>query len=1103
MNFKSYKILAISIIALLAASCQKEELYPQEEAFSATAVICGSVATKVDYNSDPESNVITQRWSVGDEVFGYDDSGQSFTFEVTSINESSGKATFSLNGYEPKGATKAYAVFYPGKSGFGADGTLGVDLSSQNGILSAETPVLMCATSEIKGNNVEFSFRNQAAVIEVKKFQIEPGKTVSSFEIGGLVATGKFEVVDGEMALVPSTQPGTISASVNLTADADGIVDVPVFFVALETRNANITVAAKSGSTTYDNANSIPVTDVEAGHLYYMSKRLAQVAQVGTATYSSFADAIAACVASHRKQTVSILRDFAESTLIKVPAEGLVLDLAGHDANVRIEVSSELELNDSGTGGRLRYTDANVIKVNAGGKLVMNGGTVQAEYVGLKRSAISILGSASKKAEAVFNGGTVIGNNYRGGLECQYGKVEINGGNFEGYVPITVWRYSDVTINDAHVECTEPSANHGEGIYFCTEYVLTSGADTGSMENVNVLINGGEFIAKASPMFRHANGADVSENAVLDICGGYFTWPETSAFMSAGTKQNIELFVNGGHFSKKEYENFFEEGDWFIPCKFSCDQSGFQTLESAFSYAKDQKKGTVKMFSDWTMAGSVSLASGEYALDLQGHNLTVNSRRINVSGAKLSITSSTGNASYTQATANNYLMSISGGEVTVDKVAFNCESTGTAFYVAPASGAAAKLIVNGGSITSQNKSAIGAMAGSEIEINGGELTAATSNVVNSTDASISITGGTFSSNSTAIYLNGSTASITNGTFESANLNAVALENNAEVTISGGEFTTTTNSTIYANPGKVTITGGNFYSSEKIALSCENGSEAIVEGGTFETGDVSAVWLENSTITVENGTFTSPNRNAIHCEGEEGCAATINGGTFTSGATADNYAGRFYKTALTINGGDFQSNGTSALYLTDCTNPVINGGSFKSNAGTALTVDAYSIAIKDGYFHSTGNNALILRNGANVTIEGGTFISDSMTAVYMTGSVSNTLAIDGGAFICNSNPATLNGTNGYALFAGGSNQNVTVANAVSEPYFFTASTAESPVYRNSTSCAVSVNAGYFNMAKVGAGAQFYDSAHQVIALDPVQTLAIDGTTYSFGWQVVSK
>ena len=1254
MNTRLYKILAISILALLAASCQKEELYPQGEGFTATAVICESVATKVDYSTDEEANVVTQQWALNDVVFGFDNLGQTFTFNVTSINENSGKATFSLNEYEPNGATRAYAVFYPGKSGFSADGTLDVDLTSQNGILSTETPVLMCATAEIKGNKVEFSFTNQTAVIEVKKFQIEPGKTVNSLEIGGLVATGKFVIEDGELILVPDADPSTITANVNLTADGEGIVDTPVYFAALPTHGANITVSAISGSKKYENANAIPVTNVQAGHLYYMSKKLAEVARIGNATYSSIFDAIAACAASHVRQTVTILRDFAETERINIPSTGMTLDLAGHDVEARISVDSELEIKDSGEGGILRYTDDNVIKVNAGGKLTMTGGTVKAEYVGLKRSAIYILGSSSKKAEAVFNGGTVTGNNYRGALECQYAKVDINGGTFNGYTPINVWRYSDVTVNDAIVECTEPSQNHGECIYFCTEYITTSGSNQGSMDDVNVVLNGGSFKANGQPMFKHANADDVSENALVEIHGGFFEWPSGNDLMSAGAKANIDLTIAGGHFKNKAYDNFFEEGEWFIPCKFSCDDRGHESLYDAFSEAQQAGHGTVKMFADWTMLsddGNIALSAGDYILDMQGHELTVNLKRINVSGGTLSIKSTGKNATYRQATGNNFLMKITGGTVSADNVDFICTADAAAFSVAPVTGKSAKFILDGGSINDETKAAISAAANSEIEINGGEVTSGKSNAVLATSATININGGDVTSGTTnaiagtnatvninggkmsasgnhtvslsscastvtggeltnsaaynalyckgtsdvnisggtftsedlhavrseestkltitngtfhsekhcalnainqsnvtvsggsfsssgsgaAVYFSGSGSSTTiiNGSFESSISNAVSASTNSDVTISGGTYRSGTATTLYASASKVKVTDGDFYSASAIAMTCEDNADVHVEGGRFETGKGSAVYVNGSKIEVTNGTFTSPNH-AINCEPNDDddnvvvSTAKITGGTFTSTSATSYNAGRFKQSKVSITGGTFVSNNTAALNFIDCDDSsfitdgsftstkasaliigggtiAVNGGTFNSTNETALTVDGYSITINGGHFHSSNNYALLLQNGGNATIGGGSFVADSKTAVYLTGTTSNTLTINGGAFICNNTPSNVDAYNGFALYAGGSNHDVSVTSNVSEPYFYTASTAASPIYRNSSSSTIAVTAGYFNKDKIGAGTvQYYDAnTHMVNKLSPAKTLTVDGKNYSFGWQLISK
>lgn len=995
-------------MALLAASCQKEELHPLVDDFTATAVIRESVATKVDYTSDPEANEISQQWSVGDKVIGFDNLGQNFTFTVSSID--AGKATFSLGGYAPGSANKAYAVFYPGEHSF-SNGTLAVDITNQNGILSTETPVLMCATADITGNSVAFEFENQAAVIEVKKFQIEPGKTVSSLKIGGLAATGTFQVVDGEMVLVPSASPSTITASVNLTADGDGVVDTPVFFAALATQNASITVQAVAGGKTYDNANAVPVTNVEAGHLYYMSKKLAQVARVGNATYSTLAAALAASSASHLKQTVEILRDFTESALIKVTGDAATLDLAGHDVEARIEVDSELDLMDSGEHGRLWYTGANPIKVNGGGKLIMNSGTVEAITGSNKAGAVYVRGTEDQKAEAVINGGTLICDNFNGALETQYANVTVNGGRFEGYVPMTVWRYSDVTINDAEVECTEASDNHGECILFCTERTWSSDY-TGSMDDVNVTINGGTFKSNECFVFAHSNGADVSNNANLQITGGYFTWPyedpdSAKGLLSNGTKKNIQYTIAGGHYCDKEFDNFFREGDWFVPSLFTCDDQGYQTLESAFAAAKSVNSGTIKMYVDYKMASAVTLSSGNYTLDLQGHDLAVPGvKRIDVTGGSLSVTSSVNGATYTQTgTADQYLMKITGGEVTVGKVDFTSATSVTPFFVDAAtftfnSGSvnsvreavrvknSSTAYINGGSLYSSATHALVA-DNSTLNIDGGTFLSEISNAVNASAGSVvSVKKGTFNSrgSATAFYVNASTATIEGGTFESTGMNALSVGGNADVTVSGGTFKAYDHAAIYVNGSSATISAGSAYSTEHLALSCEDGADIHVIGGNFETGSGTAVYLNDSEITIEGGTFKSPDNYAIHTEGENGSVAEIKGGTFTSSATTATFsAGYFSNTNVTLDEDcTFESDNTPALKFSDCPSTTIKDGTFKSKAAKALIVDGYSLTIDGGTFESETGCALSSEGGAVVTVNGGSFTSTSGHAIQATG-----------------------------------------------------------------------------------------------------------------------
>ena len=1055
MNTRLYKILAISILALLAASCQKEELYPQGEGFTATAVICESVATKVDYSTDEEANVVTQQWALNDVVFGFDNLGQTFTFKVTSINENSGKATFSLNGYEPKGATKAYAVFYPGKSGFSADGTLDVDLTSQNGILSTETPVLMCATAEIKGNKVEFSFTNQTAVIEVKKFQIEPGKTVNSLEIGGLVATGKFVIEDGELILVPDADPSTITANVNLTADGEGIVDTPVYFAALATRDAHITVAANAGGKRYDNANAVPVTNVEAGHLYYMSKKLAQVAKVGNATYSTLAAALAASSASHLKQAVEILRDFAETDLIKVTGDAATLDLAGHDVQARIEVDSELELKDSKGNGKLRNASHNPVKVNAGGIFTMTSGAVEAEYASTtQKSAVYVAGNESKKAKAVINGGTLTGDNFHGALECEYGTAEINGGTLNGYTPLTVWSEADVTINNGTFACTkETSSLHGECIYFNTLYKNVE-ENLPKIKNTKVVINGGEFTATRC-MTSHSNLDPSSENVTLEINGGYFTWPETELFLSSGTTHNVRSAINGGHFQHKAYDYFFHEGDWFIPCKFSCDDKGFPTLEDALAEAQSKTKPTVvKMFCDWTMAGSVNLSSDDCTLDMQGHNLTVNTKRINVTGGSLKITSSGENATFKQETGTYYLMNITnGGTVTTEKVDYTHTANSAAFMIN-----GGNLVMNGGSIKgSKAYYTISANNGSSVKITGGEVSAASATAISVSNSTFNMTGGKLtnitdsdenpairitggasatisnggikSEGSHAIAVNGSTLSISDGTFTSTSNNAVNCNANSHVTIENGTFNSET-TTVYVNNSEVTILDGSLESKNLNAVTSANKAVVTIEGGTFKTVDHATVYVNNANTTMNNGDFYSKTHLAVSCE--DNAEAIVHGGTYLTEKGTTLY---LMGSKVTVDGGLFTSSESHAIHCeakTDETTgevikestAIISGGTFISNASSSNAKASghftnSAVTISGGEISSTNNAALSIAScsATPTSITGGTFSSTSGPGISVNGS---DVSISGNASFSSDSNYALSGINGANItFDGGS------------------------------------------------------------------------------------
>lgn len=271
-------VYLFSILCLTLVSSCTDEITDTETAFSVSAVVSGPDGdTKVayDYTTDP-SRVIPS-WEKGDTVFGWDDSGATFSFIVESVTD--GIAKLNAGGYVPGKATKLYAVYYPGKSaadleGSGATRTLAVDLSAQDGALSSTAPVLMCATAAIDGSSAFLKFTNRTAIIGIRKFKVDPGTVVKGFTINGVKTAGRFEVVDGSLSLSVTGNASRISTAtaLNWTADGEGVVDKDLWFAALPDGKAVLSLDVTTDDGVYSNFVSIPSVDLQAGHCYSMTK---------------------------------------------------------------------------------------------------------------------------------------------------------------------------------------------------------------------------------------------------------------------------------------------------------------------------------------------------------------------------------------------------------------------------------------------------------------------------------------------------------------------------------------------------------------------------------------------------------------------------------------------------------------------------------------------------------------------------------------------------------------------------------------------------------------------------------------------------------------
>ena len=325
---KTFKLFAILAVLLFAASCQNTDIDNGQTipdgSFTVTATIVTPDATRVTYDVDNDAHTITPAWTVGDEIIGFDDADQTFTFTVASV-DGSGRAMLDANGYVPGTATKLYAIYAPGKSvsdftGSGSATKLAVDLGAQTGVLDDDSPVLMCATATITAGNASLDFENKAAIIGVTKFKVEAAAEITSLILNGIKTAGTFEISEGNLVLTPAANPTALSVTGSWTADGDGVVSTALYYAAVPTPSASLRLDAVSATKTYSNAASIPSTSIVAGNYYYMSKVLTeQAAAIGATVYPTIDAAWTAANAATEPVTVTLLNDCTA-------AVGLTLD---------------------------------------------------------------------------------------------------------------------------------------------------------------------------------------------------------------------------------------------------------------------------------------------------------------------------------------------------------------------------------------------------------------------------------------------------------------------------------------------------------------------------------------------------------------------------------------------------------------------------------------------------------------------------------------------------------------------------------------------------------------------------------------------------------
>ena len=585
---KISRFVSILAILLFAVSCQDSDIDGGQTIdngkLNLTATIVAPDATRVTYDVDNAStHTITPSWTVGDEIIGWDDQGETFTFSVAAV-DGSGRATLDAGSYVPGAATKLYAIYSPDNvEGDIAGGKLTVNLGTQSGVLDDDSPVLMCATAEITAGSASLSFENQTAIIGVTKFKLPAAATVTSISVDGLITSGTFEVDGGgNLVLTPAAAPATATATGSWATGAGNICETAIYFATLPTAGAKIALRASDGANDYGNLASIAATDIAAGNYYYMQKNLgAPVAAVNGVKYGTIDDAWAAANAATAPVTIKLLSNCTAATELTLNGSGtgaVTLDLNGktltENATNHIVVTGgrSLTVGDSfsdnpATQGTIQTADGTeatrTITVQGGSSLSINGGRIISNPAG--SSTVSAAVYACEASTVTISGGFIRGESASEGVVYLFASAEepaatkcsltMTGGEILSNTgqPLRIFRSNALVSGGTLRLETVESGKHVAyinnttddispcSVEFTGDVVMTTPSARTSVypQAGAVTISGGTYQSERYAVYAYGS------KAVVTVTGGTFRGKQQTMYSGSGA----HLTISGGDMS--------------------------------------------------------------------------------------------------------------------------------------------------------------------------------------------------------------------------------------------------------------------------------------------------------------------------------------------------------------------------------------------------------------------------------------------------------------------------------------------------------------------------------------------------------------------------
>lgn len=498
-----------------------------------------------------------------------------------------------------------------------------------------------------------------------------------------------------------------------------------------------------------------------------------------------------------------------------------------------------------------------------------------------------------------------------------------------------------------------------------------------------------------------------SKNAIIfDIWGEYCSKPNGG---------NVELVIDNdftGSISGKieyvestteTYTSTLTDKANYLKAKIGNDY--YATLAEAVSYASEGN--TIELLNDIITDKQIEIANKEITINLNGHKIAYSGSEILKSGVLL--------------VHNGAGLNVKGQEEG------SVITGGSNAYAAIALTKAgdddqnpAKLTVESGSFSGDYYAIVGngSRHNTEININGGVFTGTHENdnlaIYHPQYGKLTITGGEFTGNNTAIEIRAGEVNISGGKF-SATASPTSVEANGngsttygsaigiaqhntkkdiKVEISGGEFTgytalsvlnpqknstenvnvTITNGTfngslygVIAQHGTMNIEGGTINSTIQKGASVSAGAGIInIKGGTISSSKSVGVSADQCILNISDNANISGVEGAVITGIGTGAVINITNGTFTAtdnaviagnGTNREGEPNKFNISGGTFNGG-ITSTGYIAcgIYAPWKDEFTITGGTFNITGGAGIVARAGKVNISGGEFNCTGGTS---------------------------------------------------------------------------------------------------------------------------------------------------